>query len=222
MCRLTSINPVILAWEYPPRIIGDMAHHLESLTSGLSKAKIPVCVVTCHNSPYSHEKRSDLLDVYWASNPVEPHISIITWCLALNSEVERIVSDIFYERHGKIDLLDIHDWHFVSAGTSLKKALGIPFVFTLHSLEDQRSLDPLSPLSSCIRGLERMGVNESDLVITDSDSIKEEIMRIHEIPPDKIIVIPSSEPRWIREIIKSYSKTTSKPRRVRICSPPVF
>jgi hypothetical protein len=181
-----------------------MAHQVERLTSGLSKANIPVTLITCHNAPFVYEKRSDLLKVYWALNPVEPHISVITWCLTLNSEIERIFSDIFYEGHNKKAVLDVHDWHFVSAGISLKKALGIPFVFTIHSLEDQRSSDPSSSLSSCIRGLERRGVNESDIVITKSDSLKKDIMRIHGISQDKIIVVPLYRPNWIKEIIRAY------------------
>jgi hypothetical protein len=203
---LTKITPVILTWEYPPRIIGDLAHHVDRLTQGLNKAKIPVSVVTCHNSPYLYERRSDLLELFWASNPVEPQISVITWCLTLNSEIERIVSDIYYSRDGDIDLLDVHDWHFVSAGTNLKRALGIPFIFTIHSLEDQRSHNSSSPLSSCIKGLEKMGVNESNLVITKSDSMKKKIIEIHEIPESKIIVVPPTEKDWIKEIIKAYSK----------------
>jgi 1,4-alpha-glucan branching enzyme len=204
---LTNITPVILTWEYPPRVIGEMAYNLERLTLGLNKANVPTSVVTCHNSSYSYERRSDLLELFWASNPVEPQISIITWCLTLNSEIERIVSDIYYSRNGEIGLLDIHDWHFISAGTNLKRALGIPFIFTIHSLEDQRSPDPSSPLSSCIKGLEMMGAKESDLVVTKSESIKNEIMKIHEIPQSKIIVIPPTEQDWIKEIIKSYTKT---------------
>jgi glycosyltransferase involved in cell wall biosynthesis len=206
---LRKVTPIILTWEYPPRIIGNLAHHVDRLTKGLNKAKIQTSVVTCHDSPYSYERRSDLLELFWASNPVEPHISVITWCLTLNSEIERIVSDLYYSRNGEIDFLDVHDWHFVAAGINLKRALGIPFIFTVHSLEDQRSPKPTSPLSSCIRGLERMGAKESDLVITKSDSMKEEIIKIHNIPQSKINVVPPTEKDWIKEIIKSYSKITT-------------
>ena len=208
---MKPLKPVIIAWEYPPRIIGEMAHHLDRLSLELSKANTSVTIVTCHDRPYSHEKRFEHLDVYWASNPVNPHISVITWCLTLNTEVERIIANIFYARHGKIDLIDIHDWHFVSAGVSLKKALSLPFVFTIHSLEDQRSRDPNSPLSSCIRGIERIGTRESGFVITKSDSMKEEIMRIHETPSEKIIVIPPEEQDWITETIKTYRRAASHP-----------
>ena len=209
---MTNITPVILTWEYPPRVIGEMAYNLERLILGLNKANVPTSVVTCHNSSYSYERRSDLLELFWTSNPVEPQISVITWCLTLNSEIERIVSDIYYSRKGEIDFLDVHDWHFVAAGINLKRVLGIPFIFTVHSLEDQRSPDLSSPLSSCIKGLEKMGANDSDLVITRSDSMKKEILKIHEIPQSKIIVIPQTEQDWIKEIIKSYRKASHNKR----------
>jgi hypothetical protein len=206
------MTPVILSWEYPPRIIGDLAHHVYRLTQGLNKAKIQTSVVTCHNSPYLYERRSDLLELFWASNPVEPHRSVITWCLTLNSEIERVVSDIYYGGNGEINLLDVHDWHFVSAASNLKRALGVPFIFTVHSLEDHRSPDPTSPLISCIKGLERMGVTESELVITKSDSMKKEIIVIHEIPQSKIVVVSPTEQNRIKEIIKSYSKVIPNKR----------
>ncbi len=53
--------------------------------------------------------------------------------------MERIVSDIYYEKPDTGYVLDVQDWHFVPAGVSLKRAHGLPFVFTLHSLEEQRS-----------------------------------------------------------------------------------
>jgi len=57
-----------------------------------------------------------------------------------------------------------------------------------------------------------MGVNESDLVITKSESMKKEIIEIHEIPQCKIVVVPPTEKDWIKEIIKSYCKVIPNER----------
>lgn len=133
------LTPVILTWEYPPRVVGDMARYVESLTAELNRLRTHVKVVTCHDSAYNYEEKSGLLEVYWASNPVEPHISVLTWCLTLSSEIERIVSDIVYDGTASGYVLDVQDWHFVPAGVTLSRAHGLPFVFTLHSLEEQRS-----------------------------------------------------------------------------------
>ncbi len=162
MESLAMFTPVILTWEYPPNIVGDLSHYVEALATGLNNAKAPVRVVTCHDSGFLHEKKGELLDIYWASNPVKSQISVLTWCLSFNAEMERIVSDIYYEKPDTGYVLDVQDWHFVPAGVSLKRAHGLPFVFTLHSLEEQRSPGSTYALSSCIRGLEAMGILESD------------------------------------------------------------
>jgi hypothetical protein len=198
----------ILTWEYPPRIVGQMAHHVERLATELSKGMVPVSVITFHDSPYAHETVSECLEVHRISNPVEPHVTVVTWSLTLNSEVQRIVSDIYYGKLGDLNLLDVHDWHFVAAAAVLKRALGIPFIFTIHSLEDHRTPDPSSSLSSCIRGLEWLGIFESELVITLSDWMKSEIERIHAAPQFKVRAIPPSSPSWIKETLAAYQKVS--------------
>jgi 1,4-alpha-glucan branching enzyme len=200
------LTPVILTWEYPPRIVGDLAHYVESLTVELNKIKTPVRVVTCHDSLETYEKRNELLEIYWVSNPVSPHISVLTWCLTFNSEIERIVSDLFYEKDGATHLLDIQDWHFVPAGVSLKRAHGLPFVFTIHSLEDQRSPGSTYPMSSCIKGLETMGFLESDLIIAKTDLMRTMITESYNIPSEKVIVIPSTGPNWVKRTVEAYRK----------------
>ena len=198
------LTPVILTWEYPPRIVGDLAHYVESLTAELNRVKTSVSVVTCGDSVEKYEKRSELLEIYWASNPVEPHISVLTWCLTLNSEIERIVSDILCEKSGTAHVMDIQDWHFIPAGVSLKRAHSIPFILTLHSLEEQRSPGSNYPLSSCIKGLETMGILESDLVLVKTDQMKTIITESYNVPGKKVIVVPTNEPNWVRRILTAY------------------
>jgi 1,4-alpha-glucan branching enzyme len=198
------LTPVILTWEYPPRIIGELAHYVENLTADLNKAKIPVKVVTCHDQKYKYEKRSELLEIFWGSNPVETHISILTWCLTLNSEFERIISDIFYDKRGISLIMDVQDWHFVPAAVSLKRAHGLPFVFTLHSLEEQRAPGSTYALSSCIKGLESMGLQEADLVLAKTDQMKAIITKSYNIPNEKVIVLPIKGSNRTRNIVNAY------------------
>ena len=206
------LTPLIVSWEYPPRIVGDMAYYVESLTEELNRAKTSVSVVTCRDSTGKYERRSDLLEIYWASNPVDPHISVLTWCLTLNAEIERIVSDIIYDKKDATHVLDIQDWHFVPAGVSLKRAHGLPFILTVHSLEEQRSPGSSGALSSCIRGLETMGLIESDLVLVKTDRMKALITEGYEVQKDKIVVVSNNGPNWGRRILAVY-REVAKGRR---------
>ena len=194
----------ILTWEYPPRIVGDMAYYVEKLAQELSKEN-DVRVITCHDAPYLHEKVSNSLEIYRVPNPVKPHVNVVTWALSLTSEIQRTVADIYYDKLRKLDIVDDHEWQFVTAATALKRAFGIPFVLTFHSLESKRSSDPSAPLSTCIKGIERVGAHESDKIITRSKVLKSEVESVHQVPPSKVYYIPESS-SWLRETLAIYNQ----------------
>ena len=197
-------NVAILTWEYPPRIIGEMAYYVQKLALQLSKENL-VSVITFHDAPYSHEQVSKSLEVYRVPNPVRPHVTVVTWALSLTAEIQRIVADICYDSSSRPDVIDAHEWQFATAAAALKRAFGLPFVITLHSLESQRSSGPTSPLSACIQGLERLGVHESDKIITMSSWMKSEVERVHQIPSSKVRPIPESD-SWLKETLQAYGQ----------------
>jgi len=194
----------ILAWEYPPRIVGEMAHHVHRLATELVKGDCQVSVITAGDGYPRYEQVSDRLEVYRVPDPLGSHPTIVTWALSLSSEIQRTVADLWYGRPGRLDLLHIHEWQFLPAAVGLAKAFPLPLVLTLHSLEDHRTGDPFAPLSSCIRSLEQLGARESRVVITQSDWMKREVERVHRVPPSKVRVIRPESPRWVDEVADSY------------------
>jgi len=204
------LTPVILTWEYPPNIVGDLSHLVESLVSGLNDAKVPVRVITCHSSEFLQEKKGKLLDIFWASNPVKSQISVLTWCLSLNAEMERIVSNLYFEKPNSRYVLDFQDWHFVPAGVSLKRAHRLPFVLTLHSLEEQRSPGSTSSLSSCIRGLEAMGILESDLIIVKNEQMRRRVIEGYYTSEEKVVAISSGKPDEIKKTLDCYTSAVQR------------
>lgn len=196
---------MLLTWEYPPRIVGEIAHHTKKLATGLSEHN-NVTVVTFHDALQAQERVSQTFQIYRIPNPIGPHMNIVTWALGLAIEVERVVSDIYYNSSSKIDLIDAHEWQFVTAAVALKKALHIPFVLTLHSLEDHRSSEHTSPLVSCIRGLERLGASESSKIITGSEWLKSEVTRIHSVPASRIVTVARDSPSIIDKTLTVYSQ----------------
>ena len=201
------LNIAILAWEYPPRIIGEMAYYVQKLALEISK-RHHVSVITTHDAPYSHEKVSNGFEIYRLQNPVEPHVNVVTWAQSLCAEVQRMVADIYYDEPERLDMIDTHEWHFAAAAVGLKKALHLPFVLTLHSLEDHRSSDPSLPLSISIRGLESLGAYECEKVVTSSDRMRAEVERVHKVPSFKVrTVIPGSH-SWAEQTAQVYHETS--------------
>jgi hypothetical protein len=140
---------------------------------------------------------------------VKSQISILTWALTLTIEFERIVSDIYYSQDGGLDLIDAQEWMTVPAAVSIKRALEIPFVFTVQSLEDHRSRGSEHPFNQAIKNLEWLGFYESEKIIVKSSGMKDEVVRIYRVPPEKIHVINPNSPGWISELVSIYSEVAA-------------
>lgn len=140
------------------------------------------------------------------ASPVKTHIGVLTWVLTLNQEVERAAANIYYDAKKKIDLIDVFDWHFIPAAVALKNGLGIPFVYSVESLEDHRSLSSNSPYNMAIKSIEWLGCYESSIISVKSEWMKEEINRIYKVPKEKIVTISTESEAWLKSVLKSYTQ----------------
>lgn len=198
------MQAAIFSWEYPPRIVGQLADYLKDLAVQLVKNKVGVFVVTYHDYMTGLHDDPEGVKIYRVNNPVRTHIGVLTWVLTLNQEVERAASNIYYDVTKQIDLIDVHDWHFIPAAATLKKALHIPFVYSVESLEDHRSHGANSPFNMAIRSIEWLGMYEAGKLLAKSDWMKDEISRIYRVPLEKIQVISPNSARWMKDILEAY------------------
>jgi len=201
------LRVVIITWEYPPRIVGDLARYVERIASNLVDNGLDVYVLTFHERMRGLERREDRVNVYRVGNPVEPHLNVLTWDLTLAAEFERAVSDIYYSVRGEIDLIDAHEWLAIIPAIILKKALNIPFIYSLHSLEEHRSHYADAPLNVAIKNIECLGTHESCKILVKSEWMRSEVKRLHNIPEDKISSIAPSSPTWATEVREFYRRT---------------
>jgi hypothetical protein len=195
----------IFSWEYPPRIVGQLADYVKNLAVQLVKNKVGAFVVTYHDYMTGLLDDPEGVKIYRVSNPVRTHIGVLTWVLTLNQEVERATSNIYYDITKQIDLIDVYDWHFIPAAVTLKKALKIPFVYSVESLEDQRSHGANSPFNMAIKSIEWLGMYEAGEMLAKSDWMKDEISRIYRVPVEKTRVISPNVARSMKDILETYS-----------------
>jgi glycosyltransferase involved in cell wall biosynthesis len=197
---------MIFSWEFPPRIVGQLSYYVNRLAVELVKKGVDVYVVTYHNSWTGFQEGADGVKAYRISDPFQPHINILTWVLSLNQEVERVAADVYYSVKRQVDLIDVNDWHFIPAATSLRRALRIPFVFSIDSLEDHRSHGSNAPLNLAIKTMESLGVDEAERIIVKSDWMKNEMSRRYSAQLEKVEVVSPDSPTWIDEILSVYEK----------------
>ncbi|MCL2358739.1 glycosyltransferase [Candidatus Bathycorpusculum sp.] len=196
---------IIFSWEYPPRVVGQLSEYVKALTTQLAASKVDVDIVTYDDSSTGLTQEPSGVKTMRVSNPVKTHIGVLTWVLTLNQEVERAATNIYYDSGKKIDVIDVYDWHFIPAAITLKNGLDIPFIYSVESLEDHRSPTAQSSYNMSIKSIEWRGFYEATKVNVKSQWMKEEIIRIYNVPPEKIAVAPTNQDTWTSNILKLYN-----------------
>jgi glycogen synthase len=203
------MRAIIFSWEYPPRIIGKLAEYVSELAAQLVKNNVETHVVTYHDSLTGATQEANGVKTVRVANPVQTHISLLTWALTLNQEVERAAVNIHYQTGKQVDLIDVYDWHFIPAAVTLKHALGIPFVYSIDSLEDHRSPGANLPFNMAIRGIEWLGFYEAKKVTAKSEWMQNEIIRIYKVPKEKIKIITPNTNNWVKNVLETYKTTAT-------------
>ena len=204
------MHVIIFSWEYPPRIVGELANYVKELATQLVKNNEKARVVTYHDFLTGEYEEPDGAKTFRVTNPVHTHIGVLTWVLTLNQEVERVAANIYYTSDKQVDLIDVYDWHFIPAAVTLKKALAIPFVYSVESLEEHRSHGANSPFNMSIKSIEWLGMYEAEKLLVKSEWMRDEIVRIYKVPTDKIKVVPPKSANWIKEILETYRNSWAK------------
>jgi hypothetical protein len=205
------LRVLILTWEFPPKIVGELALYVGRVAAELVRKKIDVYVVTHDESRAGLDQRQDGLKVFRASNPVKTHISVLTWDLTLAAEFERASSDVIYSTARIVSLIDAHEWLCVIPAIALKKAFDIPFVYSVHSIEDQRSRGATSPFNLAIANVERYGCDEAERILVKSAEMRDELKARYGVSSSKIDVVQPTSDTWIDDIVKVYEKAIRTP-----------
>ncbi len=196
---------ILFSWEYPPRVVGQLAEYISALSTQLAKNQVDTYVVTYHDFLTGSVEEASGVKTVRVTNPVRTHIGVLTWVLTLNQEVERAAANIYYKAGKQIDLIDVYDWHFIPAAVTLKNALNVPFVYSVESLEDHRSPTANSPYNMAIKSIEWLGFYEAEKVTAKSEWMRDEIVRIYNVPKEKIKVVTPNTDSWIKEVLELYS-----------------
>jgi len=179
----------MLGWEFPPFASGGLGVHCYELTKKLAElgvhidfymprsAERPRAVhpniriieveARHHINPYSSAPKvaGELRETYgWSF--LEAVGNYNRQC------VEAVMEEVKAGAH--YALVHNHDWLTVQAAGELKRRLGAPLVFTVHSTEYDRAPWPWENLLQ----IERQGIAQADRVITVSNRMRERLMQM--------------------------------------------
>lgn len=189
-----------LSWEFPPRIVGGIARHVDELSRALAGAGLEVDVLTAHH-PGAPETETiaappGRVRVMRAGpQPIHP-FDFVSEIHQLNfALLERLLK----EGARDYDLIHAHDWLVGFAARTLKHGLKRPLVATIHATEWGRNGGIHDPLQHHIHSIEWMLTYEAWRVICCSRGMAAEVQRFLTVPADKVEVIPNGvDPRRMR------------------------
>jgi glycosyltransferase involved in cell wall biosynthesis len=196
---------ILFSWEYPPRVVGHLAEYISALALQLVKKKVETYVVTYHDFLTGAVEDASGVKIVRVVSPVHANIGVLTWILTLNQEVERAAANIYYQADKQIDLINVYDWHFIPAAVTLKNALDVPFVYSVESLEDHRSPNSNTPYNMSIKSIEWLGFYEAKKVSVKSEWMRDEIVRIYNVPKEKVTIVSPSTDSWIKNVMELYT-----------------
>ena len=202
---------LLMTNEFPPNIYGGAGVHVEYISRELSKMT-PVEVRSFHQQDFSKDQLRVLgtkIDAsgYGCSKELVSPLKALATCLAFNTQgIEA-------------DVVHCHTWYAHFGGIMAKILYGIPLVITVHSLE------PLRPwkreqigrgydLSSWI---EKTALEMADAVVAVSKSTREDILRLFNVDPAKVPVIPNGidtdeyKPTLDPSVLAKYGIDPAKP-----------
>jgi glycosyltransferase involved in cell wall biosynthesis len=96
----------------------------------------------------------------------------------------KLVNELIRKEGIKYDVVVAHDWLSAMGGITVKKEVGLPFAFHVHSTEKGRTLGNGSEVVS---NIELHAGNAADMIVTVSYAMKDELTRLG-FPKDKIHV----------------------------------
>jgi glycosyltransferase involved in cell wall biosynthesis len=123
---------LVLAWEFPPRIVGGIARHVAELYPELVKRGHEIHLITIE---FGEAPRYEVVDgVHIHRVEVGPSHDFFHWVANMNDSMGQHGGKLLMEEKS-FDLIHAHDWLVGDAAIALKHAFKVPLVATIHATE---------------------------------------------------------------------------------------
>jgi glycogen(starch) synthase len=183
---------LMLSWEYPPLVYGGLGRHVHALAEAMAVAGHQITVITQRSGAEPRRETVAGVDLIRVPQdpPYVPLDDILAWTVGFNHALARTALRLADEVRPEV--VHAHDWLAAHAGATLRDALRIPLVATLHATEAGRHQGWLRrPVSKAIHSVEWWLTYQARRVITCSSYMRDEIGTLFGLPDGKLDVIPN-------------------------------
>ncbi|WP_313798274.1 glycosyltransferase family 4 protein [Cytobacillus sp.] len=187
--KADDLTILLLAWEYPPHLIGGLAKHVHGLSIGLQRSGYKVYVITANPGHLTDEEMVDEVHIYRVRSYSDNSNDFFIWVDGLNAAIAEKALKLA-EKH-PFSVIHAHDWLVSDSAIFIKSSLKLPLISTIHATEHGRNNGIYTELQSYVHEKERQLVMISDHLIVCSEYMNEELVQIFEVSAQKIAIIPN-------------------------------
>jgi len=193
----------VLVYEYPPKIVGGLGTYAAEITRKFVLSDNDVTVFTMNDDAGSlptreiwrgieihrpqHIDISDSLPDVVAEDIRKwgRGIHLFSKIMVYNYlSASKLINELIRKEGIKYDIVVAHDWLSAIGGMTVKREVGLPFAFHVHSTEKGRTL---GNGSETVTNMELHAAKAADLIVTVSYAMKEELTQLG-FPKEKIQV----------------------------------
>jgi glycosyltransferase involved in cell wall biosynthesis len=198
------VKIAVLVYEYPPKIVGGLGTYAAEITRKFVLLDHDVSVFTMNDDTGSLPTR-ELWRGIEIHRPLHIDVSdslpdviaedIRKWGRGIHFfskllvynylTASKMVNELVRNEGFLFDIVIAHDWLSAMGGIAIKRELGLPFAFHVHSTEKGRTMGNGSEVVS---NIELRAAQTADMIVTVSNAMKEELIGLG-FPAEKIRVI---------------------------------
>ncbi|MGE5657038.1 MAG: glycosyltransferase family 4 protein [Actinomycetota bacterium] len=177
---------LVLAWEFPPRIVGGIARHVAELYPELVKLGHEIHLITVEFGQAPLYEVVEGIRVHRV--PVGAAHNFFHWVVNMNESMGLHGGKLILEE-GPFDLIHAHDWLVGDAAIALKHLFKMPLIVTIHATEHGRYNGIHTQEHRYINGKENDLTYNAWRVIVCSEYMRREVEQVLSTPWSKIEVI---------------------------------
>jgi len=177
---------LVLAWEFPPRIVGGISRHVAELYPEIVLTGNEIHLLTVEFGLAPHYEVVEGIHVHRV--PVAESQNFFHWVVNMNASMGQHGGKLMQEE-SPFDIIHAHDWLVGDAAIALKNLFNVPLVATIHATEYGRYNGLYNDTHRYISHKEATLAHEAWRVIVCTNYMRLEIERVFQCPWDKIDVV---------------------------------
>ncbi|MBO9129633.1 glycosyltransferase family 4 protein [Bacillus sp. 165] len=186
---MKALRILMLAWEYPPMIVGGLGRHVYELSKSLAKEGHSVHVITTFIEGESVYECKHNVHIHRVKSLYENKDHFYKWINGLNEAMLQYVNCFFSKN--EFDLIHAHDWLVCTSAIAIKQKYNIPLITTIHATEHGRNNGIHTKLQYEIHMKEKELTQASDAIVVCSQYMKVEVAEILNASQQSIFVFPN-------------------------------